>query len=211
MSHRPVLAPDATTTRRTHAVGASRRTGLVMLLTGIVGWLASFQLTVDDWRLLKDPAYQPPCNISPVVSCGSVMSSAQGSQFGFPNMLLGLGAFAAVAALGVAVLCGAGLHRRLWLALDAGALMGVVFVHWLIGQSLYELGKICPYCAVVWVVTIALFWYVALHCLQRGIVPVPRGVLAVVRDTHWLLLAAWYGVITLLVLTRFWPYWSSLL
>ncbi|MFF4685581.1 hypothetical protein [Streptomyces sp. NPDC001307] len=32
----------------------------------------------------------------------------------------------------------------------------------------------------------------------------------VVRDTHGMLLAAWYGVIALLVLTRFWPYWSSL-
>ncbi|GGN88226.1 membrane protein [Streptomyces albiflavescens] len=182
-----------------------------MVLTGIVGWLASFQLTVDDWRLLRDPAYQPSCNISPIVSCGSVMSSAQGHLFGFPNMLLGLGAFAAVTVLGVAVLSGARLHRGLWLALEAGALAGVVFVDWLIVQSLYELNKICPYCAVVWVVTIGLFWYVTLHGLERGIVPVPRGVLQLVRDTHWMLLAAWYGVIALLVLTRFWPYWSSLL
>ncbi|MEU5592845.1 vitamin K epoxide reductase family protein [Streptomyces sp. NPDC020298] len=211
MSHGPALAPDAATTRRPRAVGASRRTGWVMLLAGIIGWLASFQLTVDDWRLLRDPAYQPPCNISPIVSCGSVMSSPQGRLFGFPNMLLGLAAFAAVGALGIAVLSGARLHRRLWLALGAGALAGIVFVHWLIGQSLYELNKICPYCAVVWTVTIALFWYVTLHCLEQGIVPVPRGVLAVVRDTHWILLGAWYGVIALLVLTRFWPYWSSLL
>ncbi|MFD5650554.1 vitamin K epoxide reductase family protein [Streptomyces sp. NPDC127039] len=211
MSRRPALAPDATTARRERGVSASRRTGLVMLVTGVVGWLAAFQLTVDDWRLLRDPAYQPPCNLNPVVSCGSVMSSPQSSLFGFPNMLLGLGAFAAVAALGVAVLCGARLHRRLWQALDAGALAGVVFVHWLIGQSLYELNKICPYCAVVWFVTIALFWYLSLHCLERGVVPAPRGVRVVVRDTHWMLLAAWYGVIALLVLTRFWPYWSSLL
>ncbi|WP_327720253.1 vitamin K epoxide reductase family protein [Streptomyces sp. NBC_00490] len=211
MSHGPVLAPDATTIRRRHTVGASRRTGWVMVLTGTVGWLASFQLTVDDWRLLKDPAYRPPCNISPVVSCGSVMSSPQGSLFGFPNMLLGLGAFSAVIALGIAVLSGACLHRRLWLALDAGALVGVVFVHWLIGQSLYELNKLCPYCAVVWAVTIVLFWHVTLHCLEQGIVPVRRGVLVLVRDTHWVLLGAWYGVIALLVLTRFWPYWSSLL
>ncbi|MCF4136238.1 hypothetical protein L1856_04095 [Streptomyces sp. Tue 6430] len=130
MSHGPALAPDAPgapdapAVRRPSAVGASRRTGWVMVLTGTVGWLASFQLTVDDWRLLRDPAYQPPCNISPVVSCGSVMSSSQGSLFGFPNMLLGLGAFAAVTALGVAVLSGARLHRRLWLALTAGALAG---------------------------------------------------------------------------------------
>ncbi|MDX3714997.1 vitamin K epoxide reductase family protein [Streptomyces europaeiscabiei] len=211
MSQGSALAPDATTAGRTHTVGASRRTGLVMLLTGIAGWLASFQLTVDDWRLLRDPSYQPPCNISPVVSCGSVMSSPQGSLFGFPNMLLGLGAFAAVATLGIAVLSGARLHRRLWLALEAGALVGVVFAHWLIGQSLYELNKLCPYCAVVWVVAIALFWYVTLHCLERGIIPVPRGVLYVVRDTHWMLLGAWYGIIVLLVLTRFWPYWSSLI
>ncbi|MFF7646085.1 vitamin K epoxide reductase family protein [Streptomyces canus] len=211
MSRLPALAPDAWTARRPHTVGASRRTGWVMALTGVVGWLASFQLTVDDWRLLKNPAYRPPCNISPVVGCGSAMSSPQGRLFGFPNMLLGLGAFAAVAILGVAVLSGARLHRRLWLALDAGALVGVVFVHWLIGQSLYELNKICPYCAVVWVVTIGLFWYVTLHCLEQGIVAVPRRALQVVRDTHWMLLAAWYGMIALLVLTRFWPYWSSLL
>ncbi|MEU6277100.1 vitamin K epoxide reductase family protein [Streptomyces populi] len=211
MSHTPALAAESTAGASARAVGAGRRTGLVMLLTGVAGWLASFRLTVDDWRLLRDPGYQPPCNISPVVSCGSVMSSAQGSLFGFPNMLLGLAAFAAVAVLGLAVLTGARLHRGLWLALDAGALAGVVFVHWLMTQSLYELNKICPYCAGVWITTIALFWYVTLHCLERGILPAPRRVLLVLQDTHWMLLGAWYGVIALLVLTRFWPYWSSLL
>ncbi|GAA3494682.1 hypothetical protein GCM10019016_017820 [Streptomyces prasinosporus] len=75
MSRGPAPAPDATTVRSRRPVGASRRTGRVMLLTGITGRLASFRLTVDDWRLLRDPAYRPPCNISPVVSCGSVMSS----------------------------------------------------------------------------------------------------------------------------------------
>ncbi|MEU5321135.1 vitamin K epoxide reductase family protein [Streptomyces sp. NPDC021056] len=210
MSHGPAPAPDATTIRRPPTVGAGRRTGWVMTLAGTVGRLASFQLAVDDWRLLQDPAYQPPCDISPVVSCGSAMSSPQGSLLGFPTMLLGLAAFAAVTALGIAVLTGARLHRRLCLAPDAGASVGVVFVHWLIGQSLYELNKICPYCAVVWVVTIALFWYVTVHCLDRGIIPVAHGVLQIVRDTHWML-GTWYGVITLLVLTRFWPYWSTLL
>ncbi|GGW98686.1 hypothetical protein GCM10010297_20620 [Streptomyces malachitofuscus] len=50
---------------------------------------------------------------------------------------------------------GARLHRRLWLALSAGALMGVAFVHWLVLQSLYELNTLCPYCALVRIVTIA--------------------------------------------------------
>ncbi|MFF6996307.1 vitamin K epoxide reductase family protein [Streptomyces sp. NPDC008313] len=194
--------------------GQGRRAGLLMTVTGLVGWLASFQLTLDDWRVLKDPSYRPPCNISPVISCGSVMSSAQGSVFGFPNMLLGLGAFAAVVALGLAVATGSRLHRGLWLGLNAGALAGVVFVHWLIVQSLYELNRLCPYCGVVWVATIALFWGVTLHNLRHGVIPVParcRMALRLVLETHWMLLGGWYAVIALLVLTRFWTYWSTLL
>jgi uncharacterized membrane protein len=177
----------------------------------VVGWLAAFRLAVEDWRVLKNPDYHVSCDISPVVGCGSAMASAQGNVFGFPNMLLGLGAFAAVAALGVAVLGGARLHRAVWLALNAGAPAGVGFAHWLIYESLYVLGRICPYCAVVWAVTIALFWCVTLHCLDRRIVPVPPGVLTFLRDTRWILLAAWYGLIAVLVLTRFWAYWSGLL
>ncbi|MFF8945756.1 vitamin K epoxide reductase family protein [Streptomyces sp. NPDC014864] len=104
---------------------------------------------------------------------------------------------------------GARLHRRLWWALDAGTPAGAVFVHWLLGQSLYELNKLCPYCVVVRAVTIALFWAVTLHCLHHGVLPVPRGVLTFVRDTHWMLLGGWYAVPALLVLTRFRPYWSG--
>ncbi|MGY0071431.1 vitamin K epoxide reductase family protein [Streptomyces sp. QTS137] len=85
----------------------------------------------------------------------------------------------------------------------------MVFVHWLIAQSLYELDKLCPYCVVVRVVTVALFRYVAVRCLDRGLVPAPRLVREVVRDTHRMLPAAWYGVTAVLVLTRFRPYWST--
>ncbi|WP_457464004.1 vitamin K epoxide reductase family protein [Streptomyces sp. TE5632] len=157
-------------------MGAGRRTGLVLLVTGLVGRLASFQLAVDDWRSLDDPAHRPACDISPVVGCGSVMSSPRGNLFGFPDMPLGLGAFAAVAVPGVAALTGARLHRGPRLALGAGALAGVVFVHRLIARSLYELNELCPYCAVVWTVTVALFRYVTVHCLDQGVLPAPRRV-----------------------------------
>ncbi len=89
-----------------------------------------------------------------------------------------------------------------------------MFVHWLIHQSLFGLGRLCPYCAVVWVVTIALFRYVTQRNLGHGVIPAPavgRMVLTLVLETHWILLAAWYGVIAVLVLTRFGPYWSTLL
>jgi uncharacterized membrane protein len=135
------------------------------------------------------------------------MASRQGNLFGFPNMLLGLGAFAAVIVLGLTVLAGTHLHRMLWLGLNAGAFVGVIFVHWLIWQSLYEITRLCPYCAVVWTVTIAIFWYATLHNLKHDIIPVPAGarmVRTVVLESQGLLLAAWYGLVVMLVLTRFW-------
>ncbi|WP_228471411.1 vitamin K epoxide reductase family protein, partial [Streptomyces alkaliphilus] len=188
--------------------------GWVMALTGVIGWLASFRLSVDEWRLLKDPTHRPSCDIDSVIGCVEAMFSRQGSVFGFPNPMVGLGAFAVVAALGLTVLGGARLHRLLWWGLNAGALAGVAFTHWFIHQSLYELGRLCPYCMVVWFVTIALFWYLTLRNLRHGIVPVPSGgrrVLTVVLENRALLLAAWYGVIAMLVLTRFREYWSGLL
>ncbi|GAB2783541.1 hypothetical protein GCM10027073_15320 [Streptomyces chlorus] len=64
---------------------------------------------------------------------------------------------------------------------------------------------------MVRVVTITLFWYVTVHCLDRGLVPAPRPVREVVRDTRGMLLGAWYALLAVLVLTRFRSYWSTLL
>ncbi|MEN8652575.1 vitamin K epoxide reductase family protein [Streptomyces sp. 21So2-11] len=198
---------------RSTATGG-RRIGVLLACLGVIGWLASFQLTVEHWNVLKNPGYEPGCNISPVVGCGSVISGWQGNLLGFPNTLLGLGAFAAVTALGAVLMTGGRLHRSLWLALNAATLAGVVMAHWLIQQSLYELGRLCPYCAVVWVVTIALFWYVTLHSLKHGVIPVTgrgRAVVSALSVSHWIVLLTWYGTIVFFVLVRFWSYWTTLI
>ncbi|WP_254076268.1 respiratory nitrate reductase subunit gamma [Streptomyces sp. ID05-04B] len=67
---RPIRYPSRRM-RTTPCAGAGR---LLLTVTGFIGRLAAFRLTVDDWRRLKDPACQPACNISPVVSCAGVMS-----------------------------------------------------------------------------------------------------------------------------------------
>jgi uncharacterized membrane protein len=94
---------------------------------------------VEKVALLKDPSYTPSCSINPILSCGSVMTTAQAEVFGFPNPLIGVAAFPVVAATGAAVLAGARLPRWWWLSLQAGALFGVVFVHWLFVQSVSEI------------------------------------------------------------------------
>ncbi|GIF69284.1 hypothetical protein Ais01nite_73190 [Asanoa ishikariensis] len=61
--------------------------------------------------LLADPSYRPSCSINPILSCGSVMTTAQAEAFGFPNPVIGMVAFPVVVALGLAVLTGIRLNR----------------------------------------------------------------------------------------------------
>ncbi len=132
------------------------------------------------------------------------MTKPQAAVLGFPNPLLGIAGFAIVVTIGVALLAGARLPRWFWLGLQAGATIGVGFIHWLIVQSLYSIGALCPYCMVVWVVTIPIFWYVTLYNLRR------QRWARVLIENHAVVLTVWLlGILGLIVL-RFWDYWVSL-
>ncbi|MFR9802645.1 vitamin K epoxide reductase family protein [Pseudonocardia sp. RS010] len=180
----------------------------LLLVGGVVGLAASFVLTVERFALAQDSSYTPTCSINPVLSCGSVMTTPQAAVFGFPNPLLGIAGFAMVAATGAALLAGGRLRGWYWAGLQAGVTFGVVFVHWLIGQSLYRIGALCPYCMAVWAVTIPIFWYVTMHNLHR-LRPQSRA-LATLTRYHSVPVTLWFVVLVALIAARFWPYWSSL-
>jgi uncharacterized membrane protein len=179
---------------------------------GAVGLAAAFTLTLEKVALLKNPAYVPTCSINPILSCGSVMTKPQAEAFGFPNPLLGLLGFTVVVTIGVALLGSARLPRWFWLGLQAGVTFGAVFVHWLIFQSLYVIGALCPYCMVVWAVTMPIFWYVTLHNLGAARLPARlRGLVRGVTNYHAVWLTLWYIAVLTLIGQRFWAYWSTLL
>ncbi|RJL30043.1 vitamin K epoxide reductase family protein [Bailinhaonella thermotolerans] len=177
----------------------------LLTIGGALGLLAAFVLAVEKIALLRNPDYVPSCSINPVLSCGSVMATPQAEVFGFPNPLLGIAGFAMVTAAGAALLAGARPRRWFWLGLQAGLTFAVVFVHWLIYQSLYVIGALCPYCMVVWAVTIPLFWYVTLRNLAGSRAARPFA------EYHSVVLAVWFLAVIGLIGVRFWPYWSTLI
>lgn len=207
-----VAAPRPDETAETAAdepagVTVSRASAVWVLIAGVVGLIAAFTLTVEKIELLINPDYVPSCSINPVLSCGSVMNTDQASLFGFPNPLLGIVAFTIVVVTGVLALAKVALPRWYWAGLAAGTLLGAVFVHWLIFQSLYRIGALCPYCMVVWSITIPLLVVVSSIALQ------PLRTNAVARAVHtwrWSLTVLWFTALILLILVRFWDYWSSL-
>lgn len=142
---------------------------IFLLVAGAAGWWAAFQLTLDKFEVLKNPGADLNCDISPLVQCGKNLAAAQGSAFGFPNPLIGLGGFAAVIAVGVALLAGAHFAKWFWIAFNVGIAGALAFVIFLIITSIFVLGTLCPWCMLVWLVTIPLFWVVTLRNLREGV------------------------------------------
>jgi uncharacterized membrane protein len=182
-----------------------------ILVAGVAGLIASATLTIEKIELLLNPAYVPSCNLNPVVSCGSVMTTPQAAAFGFPNSLIGVAAFSVVTVTGVLAVAKVPLPRWYWVGLTVGTLFGAGFVHWLIFQSLYRIGALCPYCMVVWVATMTLLVVVASIAFGPG--DDGRGG-AVVRELHnwrWSLATIWFTAVFLLIVVRFWDFWSTLI
>ena len=198
--------PAETPARGPVAIGRLSAWGV--LIAGVVGLTASATLLIEKIEMLQDPGYVPTCSINPVLSCGSVMVRPEASAFGFPNPLIGVVSFTLVVVTGVLAVALVGLPRWYWLGLTVGAGLGVVFTHWLIFESLYEIGALCPYCMVVWSVIVPLFAVVAPIALR------PLAANPVARFLYhwrWPLVALWFTAVALAILVRFWDYWSTLI
>ncbi|MDI9938902.1 vitamin K epoxide reductase family protein [Rhodococcus sp. IEGM 1351] len=204
---------SADPTRPAAAFTGSRVVGWVLTVAGGLGLTASLVLTIEKFSLLTDPTYQPSCSINPVISCGSIMSSPQAEAFGFPNPLLGIIGFTVALTTGVVTLAGAPLPRWYWIGLSAGLMAATGFVHWLIFQSLYRIGALCPYCMLVWAVTVVSLWYVLLHTgagARNPGRPLRRWV-KVAAQHHTLVLTVWVLIIAALIAEAFWVYWQTLI
>lgn len=182
-----------------------------VLIAGVVGLVASMALTIEKFKILLDPHYVPPCNVNPIVSCGSVMTTPQASLLGFPNPLLGIIGFTVVMVTGVLAVAKVPLPQWYWIGLTVGTLIGATLVHWLIFQSLYRIGALCPYCMVVWAVTIPLLVVLVSIVFRPALERGDSAVARVLYQWRWSIVTLWFTAVFLLIMVRFWDYWSTLL
>jgi len=189
-----------------------RTTAIIMIVGGVVGLLAAVELTIEKFRVLSDSTYVPTCDINPVLSCGSVIITPQAAAFGFPNPILGIIGFSVVITLGVTLATGAMLPRWMWLGLNSGALLGFAFVQWLVWQSLYSIGALCPWCMVVWTVTAPIAIWVTAANLASGRIPAPESWqtnLEAIAGLRVFVLAAWYLTVLGLIFVRWQDFWTN--
>lgn len=197
---------------KTHNMSLTKVLPIIFLVGGVIGLIASFALTYDKIQVLKNPSYNPPCNISPILSCGSVMKTQQASLLGVPNTIFGLMGFSALIALAIALLAGAQFKKWLWQAINIGLLGGFIFFLYLFFQGVYRINAICPYCFAVWMIMPPLFWYTTLYNLRAGNIRlgISQKAQAFAINHRGDILTLWYILIFSLLVTHFWYYWRVL-
>lgn len=179
-----------TSTART---GPPLQLAVFLIFAGAVGLIASFALTLEKLDGLANPGTAAGCDFSLLLQCSKNLDSAEGSTFGFPNSLIGIAGFTAVIAVGVGVLAGARFARWFWALFNVAMLGAVGFVAYLINTSIYHLGTLCPWCMVVWSVTIPAFIAVTLYNAKSGVIPLPGRLRRVAAEAY-----GWTPFITLL-------------
>ena len=173
-----------------------------------MGWFAAFSLVLERIHLAENPEATLSCDINVWISCAKVMLTPQAKLFGFPNPIIGLGAFVFPIAIGFAILAGAQFKKWFWRCFTVGISLGFVFITWLFIQTNYVIHALCPYCMLAWAAMIPLFWRVILWAGAEGVFDVPvRSVSWFVNasESSWFYAAMTELVALTLIVIQFWP------
>lgn len=139
-------------------------------VAGFAGWTVSFLLYHEYIGQLTGGDALISCNISPVVTCGPNLLSPGGNLLGFSNSILGMVLFTGpifAAAAGCAA--PAGLRAWFWRTFALFVTAAFVLVHFFAYRSVFEYSSLCPWCMIIWLVTIPLFFTVAGWTLRAGV------------------------------------------
>lgn len=188
--------------------------GVFLVVGSVVGFLASFALAVEKYEKLENPDAVLSCDLNPFFSCGSVMEYPQSQLFGFPNQLLGIGAFIFPLLLGVLLLAGARIPGLVMVGLNIGLALGTVLVMFLFYTSIYVIGVGCPWCMVVWTMTIPMFVAVTAHNVLAGSFgrAVAENPLArVLAKENVAISVVWMLLIAAGIVVEFWNFFSTLI
>lgn len=187
--------------------------GIFLFVASVIGFLASFSLSAEKYDKLAHPDVVLSCDLNPFFSCGSVMEHPESELFGFPNQLLGIAAFVFPLLLGVLILAGTRIPGWVMIGLDIGLALGVVLVMFLFYTSIYTIGVGCPWCIIVWTVTIPMFVAVTAHNALRGAFgsrAAQNAIVRVLAKENVALSVLWMLIIFACIVVQFWSFFSTL-
>ena len=101
------------------------------------------------------------------------------------------------------LLSGARLPRWMWWGLSAGSLGGIAFVIWFLSVSIMTFGKLCPFCMVIWSVTIPVAAHSWAWAAAGGHLGLRDNLALDVLKARWWIMAAMYLAVVLTIIIAF--------
>lgn len=144
----------------------------IVIFAGL-GLIASFLLTVDKIEILKNPDFIPPCNINPLFSCKSVMTTSYAELLNFPNSLIGIIGYTVMLTIGMFLLMKGKPSKLFMILANWGSLVALVFSLSLVWISMYQIGALCPYCLLSCFSATNLFFAITYTNIKLGFVRNP--------------------------------------
>lgn len=145
-----------------------------MLIGALLSLTAAFVLSVEAIQLAKNPNAVLSCNLNAVISCGVVNSHPSAFLFGFPNSFLGLLAEPVVITVAIAGLAGVRFPRAFLFAAQIGYTLGLGLALWLFHMSYDVIGALCPWCLLVTLTTLFVWFAMTRYNIREGNLYLPK-------------------------------------
>lgn len=162
-------------THEDQKLGDNRWIFISMLVGSVLSLIAAFTLSVEAIELAKNPNAALSCNVNVVLNCATVNNHPTGHLFGFPNSFLGMVTEPIVITVAIAGLAGVRFPRKFMLAAQIGYTLGFLFALMLFYISYVIIGALCPWCLLVTLTTILVWFAITRYNIREDNLYLPRG------------------------------------
>lgn len=192
--------------------GAPRELSIIMLVAGFAGLIASLKLLMAEKQILVNPNGNLSCDVNPLIGCGKFLESSFNTLFfGISNATFGLAFYGGITAIGLVLVSGGRFGKWLWRAVDVAMLCATAWLIWFQYTAFFVERALCPYCLVVWFVTIPLIVHTLTRSGQAGHFPMPASVRKFAVHGRWWIVAGCYAVLVAMAIVIFWDTWLIIL
>lgn len=146
-----------------------------MLVGSVLSLLASFVLSVEAVELAKNPNANLSCSINVVLNCATVNNHPTGTLFGFPNSFIGMMAEPIVITVAIAGLAGVRFPRLFMFVAQIFYTLGLIFALYLLYVSMFIIGALCPWCLLVTLTTILVWFAITRYNLREDNLYLPKS------------------------------------
>ncbi|WKD59797.1 Vitamin K epoxide reductase family protein [Corynebacterium caspium DSM 44850] len=131
--------------------------GWVMLITSVIGCVASSIILDDHIALLENPDQTFFCDLGGAFSCSTVMAAPEAKSLGISNPYLGIMGFGGMLGVAFTILSRSRFAPWFWALISLGISLVVAFCHFLAWSAIFRIEALCINCMAIWTVSIILF------------------------------------------------------